>query len=171
MEREQEALSMGGSMTQQEALAEFHRFNSSFNSAILATVNGEGFADASYAPILSYQGNYYVFVSELANHTQNLFNHHRLTVMFIEPETVANLFRRKRSMIQCNAQFIDRDDMRWHDILNEFERVLGKMMRQLRDFSDFCLFEVVPEQATYVRGFAQAYRLSESELKPYESND
>jgi putative heme iron utilization protein len=150
-------------------IAEFHAFNARFNSVMLATVSADGFADASYAPTIQYQGKFHLYISELARHTQNLFNQPVVSLLFMEPENEANVFRRQRSMIRCEARVISRDTTQWAIILDKYEEKLGKMMRHLRDMKDFHLFELTPVNATYVRGFAQAYQLSGDQLQGIES--
>lgn len=159
-----ETVKMSPQLTAEAALAEFRAFNQQFNSVMLATVNAEGFADASYAPTLQLNGRFYIYISALAAHTQNIMQTPSLSVLFIEPETPANLFRRQRSMIRCRAEPIARETQAWAQLMDRFEQVLGKMMRTLRELTDFQLIELTPKQATYVRGFAQTYHFSEEEL-------
>lgn len=151
-------------LTTEEALAEFHAFNQAYNSVMLATVNAEGFADASYAPTLQQNGRFYVYISALATHTQNILQQPYASLLFIEPETPANLFRRQRTMIRCRAITIARETQAWDSLMDRYELVMGKMMRTLRALTDFQLFELTPIQATYVRGFAQTYHFSAEQL-------
>lgn len=65
-----ETVKMSPQLTAEAALAEFHAFNQQFNSVMLATVNAEGFADASYAPTLQLNGRFYIYISALAAHTK-----------------------------------------------------------------------------------------------------
>ncbi len=147
-----------------EVLVQFHAFNTSFKSVVLATVNADGDPDASYAPTLQAAGKYYVFVSELAAHTRNLLQSERASLLFIEPEADANLFRRQRSMIRVSVGRIGRETAEWSDLLDRYEQALGKMMRNLRGLADFHLFELTPIEATYVRGFGQAYKITGDQL-------
>ncbi len=159
-----ESALMTPKLTPEEALAEFHAFNQSFNSVMLATTNPDGLADASYAPTLQLNGRFYITISALAAHTQNILHKPAASLLFIEPETPANLFRRQRSMIRCRAELIARETQAWVQLMDAFEQKLGKMMRTLRELTDFHLFELTPMQATYVRGFAQTYHFSEEQL-------
>jgi putative heme iron utilization protein len=159
-----ESALMTPKLTPEEALAEFHAFNQGFNSVMLATTNSDGLADVSYAPTLQLNGRFYITISALAAHTQNIMQTPNLSLLFIEPETPANLFRRQRSMIRCRAELIARETQAWVQLMDAFEQKLGKMIRTLRGLTDFHLFELTPMQATYVRGFAQTYHLSEEQL-------
>lgn len=155
---------MSPPLSLEEVLAQFHAFNAGFKSVVLATVNADGHADASYAPTLQDGGKYYVFVSELAAHTRNLLQAECVSLLFIEPETEVNLFRRQRSMIRASVRWIGREEAEWSPLLDRYEQVLGKMMRQLRGLADFHLFELTPIEATYVRGFGQAYKIAGEQL-------
>ena len=166
-EKENSAMMMSmmpPSLSLEEVLAHFHNFNHRFNSLILGTINADGDADTSYTPTLQQDGKFYVFVSELAAHTKNLLRHPNASILLIEPETEANLFRRQRSMIRASVRWIGREEDEWSSLLDRYEQVLGKMMRNLRSLQDFHLFELTPLEATYVRGFGQAYKISGNQL-------
>jgi len=146
-------------------LEEFHAFNQSFDSVILGTVNEEGNADTSYAPLLRKDGKLYIYISELAVHTANLLRHPNANMMFIEPEDKArNLFKRQRSTIRVEAITVSRDSENWFEIMDCYSEAFGVITRNLRKAKDFHLFELIPQHATYVRGFAQAYSINGKNL-------
>lgn len=139
---------------------DFYCFIETFQSAILATVNPAGTPDASYAPILQQNGHFYIFISELAQHTDNLIKTPAASLLFIEPEEAASdLFARKRATLTVSARQIQRDDTRWLELIDEMENQFGEMISVLRNLSDFHLFELTPSKANFVKGFAQAYTL------------
>lgn len=149
----------------EKVLGEFHEFNRSHDSVVLGTVNKEGNADTSYAPVLHKNNEFYVYISELAVHTPNMFNHLNASLLFIEPEDKAtNLFKRKRSTIRVSAKNIKRDTAEFNSIMDDYADNFGKIMRNLSQSKDFHLFQLQPQGATYVRGFGQAYRISGSNL-------
>lgn len=61
----------------------FHRV---YDSVLMATATEDGEPVASYAPYLEHGGDFYVYVSDLAAHTQNLKRNPRASLMFIEDE-------------------------------------------------------------------------------------
>lgn len=153
------------SVSPEKVLKEFHEFNLSFNSVILGTVNEEGQADTSYTPILRIDGQLYIYISELAVHTANLLNSLNASLMFIEPEDSArNLFKRQRSTIRVDARTIARGSEEWEVIMDSYSKEFGTITRNLYKAKDFHLFELIPQHATYVRGFAQAYNISGKRL-------
>ncbi len=150
---------------EEQVLQEFHEFNRSHSSVVLGTVNKDGNADTSYAPVLQKEDHFYIYISELAVHTPNLLNHLNLSLMFIEPEDKArNLFKRKRSTIRARAETIARDSDKFNEIMKDYAQTFGKIMRNLSVSKDFHLFKLIPEKATFVRGFGQAYKISGEKL-------
>jgi len=60
---------------------------------------------------------------------------------------------------------IGRQDARFAGILDRFAEKHGKFMDMMRDLQDFHLFRLVPERASYVRGFAEAFELTGERLE------
>lgn len=139
-----------------EALA----FHQGFKSVQLAT-SREDLPVASYAPFVrDSQGTFFVYLSDLAQHTGNLVINPRASLLFIENEAdAAHLFGRRRVTYQCDVEAIERGTPVFEAMLDEFERVHGSFMQMLRGLLDFRLFALHPAGANYVKGFAQAYEL------------
>ena len=149
----------------EEVLSEFKAFNKTHSSVILGTVNKDGNADTSYAPCLQKEDCFYVYISELAVHTANLFNHLNASLLFIEPEDKAtNLFKRKRSTIRVEAETVKRGSTKFIEIMDDYMENFGGIMRNLRESQDFHLFRLTPQSGTYVRGFGQAYHIIGNKL-------
>lgn len=144
---------------------ETKEFIEQFDSAVLATVNTEAVPEASYAPVLQLEHRFYIYVSELAKHTQNLLDSRKASLLFIESEKDAHhLFARKRLTLRTLAQPVQRHSDQWHTIMDRMESKFGDIIQMLKTLEDFHLFELTPESANYVRGFAQAYTLSGENL-------
>lgn len=140
-------------------------FISEHRSAILATLSSENMPEASYAPVLEHNHCYYVLISELANHTQNLYNNSAVSLLFIEDEQSAeNLFARKRATVKATGKMISRESDTWKSIIPKMSERLGEMIDFLQTLSDFHLFELQPNSINFVRGFAQAYTLEGPDL-------
>lgn len=134
-------------------------------SAVLATLSENHLPEASYAPILVHDHRYYILISELANHTQNLYNNPAVSLLFIEDEqTAENLFARKRATVKVTANMIQRDSETWNTVLPKMSARLGEMIDFLQTLGDFHLFELHPNSINFVRGFAQAYTLEGPDL-------
>lgn len=76
-------------------------------SVQLATLNAQGEPEASYAPCLIESQRVYLFLSQLASHTQNLLRTPVCSLMWIADEQSSrNLFARERLILQCRSEVI-----------------------------------------------------------------
>jgi putative heme iron utilization protein len=138
----------------------------SLKSIQLATLSINQHPEISYAPYLKLADSFFIFISELAAHTQNLKIHPKLSLMFIDDESSSKtVFARKRLILECESVLIDRENERWDRILIAFERTQGATIQLLKTLPDFCLFELKAKTGTFVKGFGQAYKLSGESLK------
>lgn len=141
-------------------IEECHHFPTQFQSVQLATCNPAGEPESSYAAYVSHNGNYYVYTSDLSQHTANLISTKRCSMMFIESEEQAkHLFARRRLTLSCEVVEQPRDTPQFDAIMDRFVLKFGNFMGMLRQLHDFHLFELRPTKGAYVAGFAQAYVL------------
>lgn len=139
---------------------EYNRFPDVFESVLMATVNAEGIPDVSYAAYLAFNGDYYIYVSELSLHTQNLMESGQISLLFIENEDRAkHLFARQRMTLQCESIEVFRGSVHFETIMEKFSGKFGKFMDMLKSLNDFHMFKITPLRGSYVRGFAQAFKL------------
>lgn len=125
---------------------------------LLASCNQAGNADISYAPYLYADFKFFIFVSDLAKHSQNLRSHPHASIMFIEPEAQAsNPFARQRLSFDCEVQEIKQTDPVFGKTLNAMAAQFGEIISVLRQLPDFHLLTLIPRQGRYVAGFGQAF--------------
>lgn len=129
---------------------------------LLATASVKGIPDLSYAPFVRDEaGCFYIFISELAAHTDNLFANPQASVMFIRPESESNnLFARERAVFDCSVKEIERNDDCYSTQLMALQNKFGEIVGVLRSLSDFHLFALTPISGRYVAGFGQAYTIN-----------
>jgi hypothetical protein len=138
----------------------------SFASTLMATVSAAGEPEASYAAYLQHDGDYYVYVSELSAHTQNLLTNGRVCLLFVEDEDkAAHLFARQRVTYHCSAAEVDRNTKAFESILSLFEEKFGAFIRQLQKMQDFHLFRFHPQRGSFVQGFAKAFVIEGDDLE------
>ena len=144
-------------------------FRRNFKSVVLATLSADGVPDASYTPyILDDDGNILIFVSELAQHTKNLFHSPKISLLWIEGEEHSrNLFARRRLTLQCDARELHSGTAQWNAALTRMQHVHGKTIEVLRSLPDFHLFTLEARRGNYVRGFARAFTASGDELRSW----
>lgn len=128
---------------------------------LLSTCSAERQPEISYAPFVRDEhGHFYIFISELAKHTQNLLQNPKASILFIEPEPgCRNLFARERVIFDCGARAIAPDDPFYHRRLRAMEDKFGNVVALLRTLPDFHLIELTPETGHYVAGFGKAYAI------------
>jgi hypothetical protein len=129
---------------------------------LLSTASVTGIPDLSYAPFVrDGSGCFYIFISKLAAHTDNLFTNPQASVMFVRPESVSNnLFAREQAIFDCSVKDINRDDDCYATQLMALQNQFGEIVGVLRSLSDFHLFALSPESGRYVAGFGQAFTIN-----------
>ena len=134
-------------------------------SAQLATLAKDATPEASYAPCILFEGDYYFFLSQLASHTANLMRNPEVGLMLIEDESeAANPFARRRISLQGSAQLVERDSDIFKHLIKLFHQRFGKVMKMIEPLPDFQLFCVRVTSGRFVRGFGQAYELTGERL-------
>ncbi len=149
-----------------KAQAEYDKFPTEFTSIIMSTVSKEGIPDASYAPfVIDNNKNIYIYVSGLATHTQNIYNHPFVSVLFIEDEIkTKQIFARRRLNFNCTANLVERETEKWQQIVDQFEIRFGELICTLRSLPDFRIFQLTPKNGRFVIGFGAAYNISSDNI-------
>lgn len=130
-------------------------------SLMLSTLAEGDTPCASYAPFYRDEaGVFYLYLSELANHCQNLLRHQVAGVMIIRDESeTRNAFARERLGFQCKVGRVDRADSRYEGILDQLAARQGETVTLLRTLNDFHLFALMPVSGSYVVGFGKAFEI------------
>ena len=128
----------------------------------LATLDAVGEPSISYAPFVQDEaGNFYIFVSTLASHTQEILNHPRVAVLLIADEQEARqIFARTRATYRCVAEVVAREATIYPQMLDALEARFGNVVGMLRGLGDFVLFRLTPQSGRFVMGFGQAFVLA-----------
>lgn len=135
-------------------------FLSGRRSLILSTLDDAGLPHISYAPFVPYAEGYCLFISEAAHHTRHLRERPDCSALFIEDEAeAAQIFARRRLMLQCRAERIARDDVRFGPRIAAMHERFGDIVAMLEGLRDFQLFELTPRCGEAVFGFGDAYTI------------
>lgn len=141
-------------------------FPEQFSTLQMATADANGRPNASYAAYVREGQFFYIYISELAQHTQNIQSLVNVSVLFIENEGDArHSFVRKRLTLDCSVAEILRDNPSFPLILDTFQNKFGKLVKTLRDLGDFHLFQLRPEAANFVTGFGRAFSFTGEALE------
>ncbi|OQX16267.1 MAG: pyridoxamine 5-phosphate oxidase [Thiothrix lacustris] len=133
----------------------------------LATLDALGEPSISYAPFVQDDaGHFYIFVSQLSSHTQEILQHPQLAIMLIEDEqTARQMFARTRVTYRCAAQVVAREAAEYSPLLDAMEARFGNVVGLLRGLGDFVMFRLVPQSGRFVMGFGQAFVLAGEGLR------
>lgn len=119
----------------------------------------EGFPFSSYAPFVHHDHRFYVFISDIARHAQNLKREEKASLFFIEDESqTSNIFARKRISLQCDSTLIPRESSTFTHIMERFSHKFGdEMVSMLMKMGDFNLYELTTTTGEATFGFGEAY--------------
>lgn len=124
--------------------------------------------DACHLPFIKDEsGNFYIFTSEIASHFKALANSDGVSLMFVSGEMskMGAEFSMQRCKIHCQVNACDLEDK--EEILMGFKNRYGEIVDTLRQFKDFVLFQLVPKNGVFIRGFGQAYKIDEGQVLPH----
>lgn len=128
------------------------------NSLLIASRSTDGAVAISYAPYLREEAGFYIFVSELAEHTQNMLTQPQVSILFIEPEAEAsNPFARRRLTFDCRVREISKTDADYTQKLDAMAVKFGEIIGVLRTLPDFHLLLLQPQAGQFVAGFGKAF--------------
>lgn len=140
---------------------EYLKFRDSRLSLQIATVDGNSAPEASYAPFVWLDDACYLFLSQLARHTQNLNQNPVVSLLLIEDEAgCRNQFARQRIIWNGNSEVINRQSALFVEVMALFRQRFGDFIDMIEPLPDFQLFQIRPLSGRYIRGFAQAFQLS-----------
>ncbi|CAJ99773.1 HugZ family heme oxygenase [Helicobacter acinonychis] len=139
---------------------EIKAFRESFDSICLATLHPNGHVVCSYASLMHDGKQYYIYVSEVAEHFAGLkHNPNNVEVMFLEDESKAkSAILRKRLRYKTNARFIERG-AEFDKVFDAFIEKTGGAggIKTIRTMQDFHLIALDFKEGRFVKGFGQAY--------------
>lgn len=152
---------------QQQCEAFFNRHK----TLVLSTVDEEGVLETSVAPFVFYNEKLFVFISELAKHTQNLLGliqrnktlpnnvlPGRVSGLLLADESLTEqLFARERMTLQLLPSEVDKNSPQYSELLESFHRQFGEVVELLSGLADFHMIELAIQKGGYVKGFGQAF--------------
>lgn len=144
---------------------EIQELKAQCKTVMLATVGEDGNPNVSYAPFAINNGEYQVFISTIARHARNLQEVPKVSLMLIEDESQSRqIFARRRLSFDAVARVVERESEEWHSGVEALKARHGVLMDELSRMKDFHLFSFKPSQGLFVKGFGQAFQVSNDDL-------
>ena len=133
-------------------------------TVIIAAGTGD-VPEIGVTPMDFYQGQIFIYPSRLSAHVRCMLEAEKAQFMFVQDEADAqNIWARKRIKICANIIEIKRNSNEFDEAASIFTEAHGPTMNLIRDFSDFHMLKLLPENGVMVLGFAKAYRLEGTSL-------
>ena len=153
---------------------EIKEFIDSCGSVNIASVNKNGDVIISYAPFIACNGQYYIYISEVADHFDSInANPNNIEIMFIQDESKASsVILRVRLKYRAKATFVQRGSDCFNAVLDVFEEKNHNAsgIKMIRNMSDFHLIKLDFYQGRFVKGFGQAYDINNGVISFAGSN-
>ncbi len=144
---------------------EVREFRDSRKTLQLATINSAGIPNATYAPFAFDNKAYYILVSDIAAHGQNLKTNRNVSILMIEDENECkNIYARKRLTFDTRAVLVEKQTQDWSQGVAALKARFDDIIDNLSQLKDFNLYRLVPESGRYVKGFGQAYVISGDDM-------
>ena len=137
-------------------------FIESRKTLYLSTSSKTGELETSVAPFVRYEGDFYIYVSELSQHTKNLLAQEKNTpvsaLLCADEKETEQLFACERMRLQLKVKEVKRSSQQYQSVIQQFENAFGEVVQVLSSLPDFHLFQLRILNGSYVRGFGQAFR-------------
>lgn len=147
-------------MQYEEIKQEMLEFRDGFGSVVIASVDAQNHAIASYAPLLKFENRFFIYISEVAEHYASIkANPESIEVLFLEDEKEAkSVILRKRLRYKAKAVFREKDAL-FDQIFDHFEanNASAGGLKTIRRMGDFHLVELLFQEGRFVKGFGAAY--------------
>lgn len=146
-------------------LPEIERMHRECLSLIMATINAQGTPAASYTPFAHTGGCFYILVSGLAIHGENLKSNPDLDIMLIEDESkTRNMYARLRLNYRVSASRVEKGSEEHAQAVALLTDRAGKTVSLLDSMDDFTLYRLTPARGTLVQGFGKAFVFDPADL-------
>ncbi len=136
-------------------------FIKDFQSLSLGTLDEKGLPFSSYAPFVHVNHKFYIFISNVAKHAQNLQRTPKASLLFIEDESkTQQIFARRRISLQVTSTMISREDKIFDEVMDVFKAKFStEMVSMLMGMQDFNLYELSTDYGEATFGFGEAYNI------------
>ncbi|MCX8662470.1 HugZ family protein [Gilliamella sp. B2911] len=125
---------------------------------ILSTMTKNGEVDTSYSPYFFDGKDYYVLISDLAPHSQNMKDNANLSFLIMDDEcNTKNIYARRRLSFRATTSIVERESELFDNIIDQLAKRVSKMVYMLAEMKDFNLFKITPTVGRLVLGFGKTY--------------
>jgi len=143
---------------------EIQEFKQQCKTLQMATLT-DGMPHVSYAPFTYNKDGFYILVSDIAQHGQNLKRSKNVSIMLIEDESNSKqLYARRRLTFDTTAKLIEKSSSVGQQAIADLSLRFGDIIDNLANLKDFNLYQLTPEKGRFVKGFGKAFDLSGADM-------
>lgn len=145
-------------MTDHTLADEASQFIDSAQTVSIASLDADGNPASSYTPFCRLESGFGIYISSLAEHTQQIIDHPTVSLMWIADEQSSpNPFARQRLIARANARLHERGSDGFNQICSQMSERFPQMMEVLSTLADFQAFELQATSYRYIKGFGKAF--------------
>jgi len=145
--------------TDEEIVEQFNTFTADKFSLMLSTVNEDNTPLTNYSPFVQDKENYYICISSMLPHYNNMINTKKAHVFIVEDESKADhIYARKRLYFDVSCKEVVEEE----NVFKLFDERYGEQLSFLRTMKDFKIIKLTPKKKSLVLGFGAAYILDEN---------
>ena len=128
------------------------------HTIILSTITEAGEVDTSYSPYFFDGNDYYILISDLAPHGQNIKANPKISFLIIDDEcNTKNIYARRRLSFHATTAIVARDSELFDTVIDRLAKRVSKMVYMLAEMKDFNLYKISPTVGRLVLGFGKTY--------------
>lgn len=143
------------------------------HTIILSTITKTGEVDTSYSPYFFDGNDYYILISNLAPHGQNIKANSNISFLIIDDEcNTKNIYARRRLSFHATTTIVARQSELFNTIIERLAKRVSKMVYMLAEMKDFNLYKISPTVGRLVLGFGKTYIVDHSNnlVTPIDEN-
>ena len=127
-------------------------------SLTIAVFDDSAVPDLGISPFIRRHDGLYIYTSHLAGHVQALLAQNRASfIIALDEAATSNIWARHRLKFGGAVAEVPRDDAQFPALCDDFAAAHGNTMRLIRDFTDFHMLRITPDNGVLVLGFAKAF--------------
>ncbi|WP_055070468.1 HugZ family protein [Clostridium massiliamazoniense] len=121
---------------------------------MISSLDKDNKARISYSPFVNIEDKFYIYISKIAEHYNNIVNNPEVSIMIIEDEQDVDItFARERVSFNGTAKILKDNEA----IIEKLSERQGKSIMDVLVGLDFDVFEIEVKEGRLVKGFGKAF--------------
>ena len=127
-------------------------------SLTVAVLDESAVPDMGVSPFIRRDDGLFIYTSHLASHVQALLAQKRASfIITLDEVDTVNIWARHRLKFSGTVSEVARNDRDFSGLCDSFTGAHGNTMPLIKNFTDFHMLRITPENGVLVLGFAKAF--------------